>query len=66
MTQMTADLYKALLAMDSYNRGYGASIKFGNAPTNVSDDTIGLQVGAATIYAKRGQLDAQADLATKA
>jgi len=27
MTQMNADLYKAILAMDSYNRGYGESIK---------------------------------------
>jgi hypothetical protein len=59
MTQMTADLYKAILAMDSYNRGYGAAIKFGTGPNNLSDDTIGLQIGNASILATRGQVDAQ-------
>lgn len=29
---MNSNLFKAILAMDSYNRGYGAGIIFGNSP----------------------------------
>ena len=55
MTQMTPDLYKAILSMDAYNRGYGASVnltgaRIGNASIiidssdrslNFDDQTIG-------------------------
>lgn len=47
---MTSDiLFKAILAMDSYNRGYDAGIKFGTESGNNSEDDNGIQVGTATI-----------------
>lgn len=43
---MNADLLKAILAMDSYNRGYNPGIDFGPG-----SETIGtIQLGTATIY----------------
>jgi hypothetical protein len=53
-------LLKAILSMDSYNRGYGADIKFGQLSGDTSQDTIGLQIGSVTISATRGQADAEA------
>jgi hypothetical protein len=45
------DLFLAILALDSYNRGYGRRIKAGSdAPTNTTGD-IGIQLGNATIGA---------------
>ena len=38
------DLFRAILAMDAYNRGYGAGINFGPG-----SDTNGTQIGNATI-----------------
>lgn len=72
MTQMTPDLYKAILAMDSYNRGYGASIdlRIKNSQGNyiTDSDTIyvdstgthNAKIGNATVSVTKGQLDAQA------
>jgi len=58
-TQMTSDLYKAILAMDVYNRGYNASLKFGSGTGNTSDDSIGLQIGNALVYDRKGDSLAQ-------
>jgi hypothetical protein len=39
---MNADLFAAILAMDSYNRGYGAGIEgLGGAGTGIGNATIG-------------------------
>lgn len=57
---MNSTLMKSILAMDSYNRGYDAGIKFGNLEGNNSVDTPGVvKVGNATITNVRGQQDAQ-------
>ncbi len=56
---MNDKLFNAILSMDSYNRGYNAGIKFGNGPGNESDDSIGTQIGEASIIRTRGELDAQ-------
>jgi hypothetical protein len=50
---ISKDLFLAILSMDSYNRGYGAGIKF------TSNDSFGTAIGNATIAATRGQSDAQ-------
>lgn len=52
MTEMTPDLYKAILSMDSYNRGYGAAIKLGNATGTTADKSIGIQIGNAIVKAE--------------
>lgn len=41
-------LMKAILSMDAYNRGYDASI------TLPDSDTVGTQVGSATIVKNKG------------
>jgi Ca2+-binding RTX toxin-like protein len=53
-------LMKSILAMDSYNRGYHAGIKFGVLANN-SDSAINgvTQIGTTTVVASRGQADAQ-------
>lgn len=38
---MNSNLFRAILAMDSYNRGYNPGIKFGNLLGNDSVDTPG-------------------------
>lgn len=48
---MNYQLFNAILAMDSYNRGYGAGI--------LLPSTIGTQIGDVTISATRGQSDAE-------
>jgi hypothetical protein len=52
MTEMTNDLYKAIFAMDAYNRGYASSIDYGQS------DVVNTQIGEAYISATRGQADA--------
>lgn len=47
---MNSTLMKAILSMDSYNRGYNPSIKFGNLP-NGDSATLGETIGNATIIA---------------
>lgn len=42
---MNSDLLKAILAMDSYNRGYGAGIDLGE-----NSDAINVEIANATIY----------------
>ena len=56
---MNSDLFKAILALDSYNRGYGASIKFGNLSGNNSVDAPETPIGNATIFRANGDLTAQ-------
>lgn len=46
---MNPILFKAILSMDAYNRGYDAGIKFGNLSGNNSDDSFGIQIGNAQI-----------------
>jgi hypothetical protein len=41
---MNSNLFKAILAMDSYNRGYGQGIDLSDTP-----DSLGLKIGNATI-----------------
>jgi hypothetical protein len=50
MTQMTPDLYKAILSMDSYNRGYNPSVKFGNLVGSASVDAPGTGIGNAKVF----------------
>ncbi|MDX9783100.1 MAG: hypothetical protein RBT35_09085 [Bacteroidales bacterium] len=52
MTELTSDLYKAILAMDSYNRGYASALDYGQT------DIVNTQIGKAYISATRGQADA--------
>lgn len=57
---MNSNLFKAILAMDAYNRGYDAGIKFGNLTGNNSVDTPGVvRIGNAIVTNVRGQQDAQ-------
>lgn len=45
---MNTNLFKAILSMDAYNRGYNPGIKFGNLPSDESL-TLGEQIGKAWI-----------------
>lgn len=57
---MSDPLMKAILSMDAYNRGYDASIKFGNLSGNNSVDAPNTtQIGKAVVTNTRGQQDAQ-------
>lgn len=58
---MNNALMNAILSMDAYNRGYGASIRFGNNPgdNNYSLDTNGIQIGTATIIRNKGDASAE-------
>ncbi len=49
---MNRDLFLAILAMDSYNRGYDQGIKLTSSDPNHSVNEIGLTIGNATIYAQ--------------
>jgi hypothetical protein len=48
------DLMLAILAMDSYNRGYGAGIDLG-----ANSDTAGTRIGTATVTKNKGDEAAQ-------
>lgn len=52
---MNIELFKAILAMDSYNRGYNAGISFG-----AGSDNQGVKVGNATVFRNKGDAEAQA------
>jgi hypothetical protein len=56
---MNTDLFNAILAMDSYNRGYNAGIVFGSDTTN-STDAAGTQIGSVTVYDSDGDAAAKA------
>ena len=56
---MDSTLFKAILAMDSYNRGYNAGIKFGNLTGNNSIDAPGTKIGNAIVYRANGDPEAQ-------
>jgi Ca2+-binding RTX toxin-like protein len=51
---MNRDLLLAILAMDSYNRGYNARVSF-----NGNDDTYGSSIGTASVIASKGDVTAQ-------
>lgn len=51
-------LFKAILSMDAYNRGYNAGIKFGNSTADYSTDTSRTQIGTATIFDRKGDASA--------
>ncbi len=53
------DLFRAILAMDSYNRGYNSGINFGP-----NSDAIGTQIGNATISARTAPDDTAARAAS--
>lgn len=69
---MNANLFKAILSMDSYNRGYNTGIDFRLKDASglpiVDSDTIytdgtgthNIRIGNATVSATRGQAEAQA------
>jgi hypothetical protein len=46
---MNRDLFLAILSMDSYNRGYGRGINFGQNTGQVSRNEVGARLGNATI-----------------
>ena len=56
---MSDPLMKAILAMDSYNRGYDPGIKFGNLANGDSIDARGTKIGNAIIYDSRGDTAAK-------
>ena len=56
---MDNNVFKAILAMDAYNRGYNAGIKFGSLAGDSSVDTPGTEIGNATIYRANGDPTAQ-------
>jgi hypothetical protein len=53
------DLFRAILAMDAYNRGYNAGIDFG-----ANADAIDTQIGNATISARTTPNDTAAQAAS--
>ncbi len=53
------DLFRAILAMDPYNRGYNSGISFGP-----NSDAIGTQIGNATISARTPPGDTAAQAAS--
>jgi len=56
MTEMTPDLYKAILAMDSYNRGYGAAIPFGAGLTGADQGYMAFQFYNAVAESLNGNM----------
>lgn len=48
------DLFRAILAMDVYNRGYNAGVDLGPA-----SDVAGVQIGNASISKTKGDAEAQ-------
>ena len=61
-SQMTPVLYRAIMAMDAYNRGYAPGLKFGTSNEFYSLDTPGqVQIGNATIIRTNGQTDARSE-----
>ena len=52
---MNSDLFMAILAMDSYNRGYNAGIDLGN-----NSDASGTQIGNVSICKTKGDAEAEA------
>jgi hypothetical protein len=50
------DLFRAILAMDAYNRGYNAGI--GSGPLGLGG--VGSQIGNATVTRQDGEATAQA------
>ena len=65
-----SDLFKAILAMDSYNRGYSAGVDLRPRDSNgqllqengqlIPSDKIGTQLGSVTVYDNKGDAEAQA------
>ena len=56
---MNPELMKAILAMDAYNRGYNAGIKFGTDPNNSTAIDGVTQVGNAVVYQSANSSAAQ-------
>lgn len=52
---MNLDLFTAIVAMDSYNRGYGSAVDFGT-----NSDAQGTRIGNATVFWNKGDSVAQA------
>ena len=46
---MNRDLFIAILSMDSYNRGYGRSIKFSVGESTADRTDFGVKIGQATV-----------------
>lgn len=68
MSVLTPLLYKAILSMDAYNRGYGGSIDFniygpldgsGNKTIIKASDSINTMIGNAYVYETRGGASAK-------
>lgn len=49
---MNQDVFRAILAMDSYNRGYGQGVKINSADSVTGQAEVGRQLGNATIIAQ--------------
>ncbi|MEO1200298.1 MAG: hypothetical protein AAFX39_13880 [Pseudomonadota bacterium] len=52
---LSDDLFKAILAMDAYNRGYDPSLKLGD-----NSDDVGTSIGHARVIDSKGDIDDQA------
>lgn len=63
----TSDLFKAILSMDSYNRGYGSSLDFNiydeNGNIVIPSDASGTMLGSVEILASSSTILADSDLA---
>jgi hypothetical protein len=55
---MNRDLFFAILSMDSYNRGYGRSIKFSPDESAAPRSETGARIGSATVFDSKGDLAA--------
>ncbi|GAB5512217.1 MAG: hypothetical protein Rhims3KO_36180 [Hyphomicrobiales bacterium] len=51
---MNKTLMNAIFAMDAYNRGYDAGVKFGSLPGNNSIDFAGTEIGNAEVITNSG------------
>lgn len=49
-------LFQAILAMDSYNRGYasGVNLSIDSETGTIPADSLGRQIGSVTVYASNG------------
>lgn len=61
---ISANIFKAILSFDSYNRGYNAGIDIdGNhQDQNYCDDSSGQEIGSATILSNSGDLNPAAGI----
>lgn len=47
---MNRDVFLSLLALDSYNRGYGQNVLLNSGDSTIGQDEAGRRIGVATGY----------------